>query len=196
MGQQRVHGLRGAQPTVERSVHDRYSALIDAWGDNLDVSAAHRCRDDDSGGVGGGSRQCRLGCGCARPKSANDGVGDDRFFDPCSIFRSFRAEHRPGAALRRLREGTRPRSPDESVSWAGGRWSLTTSGDLGGAGERGCNLVPIPATTATAVVPIIGARGRTQFNRPSVTASSGSGPGDAVRCDAGLMGRGSKGSAP
>jgi hypothetical protein len=97
-------------------------AQLTLWGD-LYVSAAHRCRDDDSSGVGDSRQRC-LWCGSTHPKAANR-RGHGASLGSSSAFHSFGARYRRRATLRRLRAGTRARSSNEPMSWTGGRRSLS-----------------------------------------------------------------------
>jgi hypothetical protein len=104
------------------------------------VSAAFCCRDDDSGSIGG-SCWC-LGRGSTHTKAANY-CRSGHFVNSRNAYGAFRrARHQPRATLRWLREGARPRSSDEPMSWTGGHRSLKD--DLSSA--HSLRRAPSPST--------------------------------------------------
>jgi hypothetical protein len=89
--------------------------------------AAISVRRNGDNSDAGGPREC-VGCGRAYPQTAGHGPRNNGSLNAFSTSCSFcRARSLPGAAPGWLRGETHPRPPHGSMSWTGGRGSLTTS---------------------------------------------------------------------
>jgi hypothetical protein len=90
----------------------------------LHAAAIFFRRNDDNGDAGD-PREC-VGCGRTHPQAAGHRSGNDGSIYAFSTFCSFRrARSFSRATLWWLRRETRPRPPHGSMSWTGGRRSLS-----------------------------------------------------------------------